>query len=158
MIPALLCALASPLGKKGALGICATWAPWLSAKETESIMADVITLYEDENGAASCGRAISKLLGVSLDEWRQLRLGRLTPGSATEAEVIDLQKERRNARDRERRKEKRDATKQALKMKPWECLGVSRSTFYRKEFNKVWRELSALIREEEARHKNTSSH
>src|SRR5262249_38299984 len=106
------------------------WAPWMSPQEAAALAAKVI---------ASPRKFRAGTLGWQLrltdDERTHLKITTIRPFDVTPAELAD----RRNQRSRERsvayrRRQRASASRPepACRTRPWEALGMSRRTWYRR--------------------------
>lgn len=116
---------------------CARWAPWVTDTELEDISTSTGNMRK-----MLPADAVAKMLYVSFAERSRLSLKTIGACDVSRHQRDKLAKERKRERDRKRQEAKRRAegrvnrksqqaqTKTATK--PWEAMGVSRATYYRR--------------------------
>jgi hypothetical protein len=105
------------------------WAPWMDAKERFELVADI------ERTPANMRKITAKTLGerlrVTSEERKAFRLWTIAACDVTD----DQRNERRRAAARARQERRRrglGVKPRAKSAKPWQGLGISRATYYRR--------------------------
>ena len=116
--------------------IIETWAPWMDAAETYSILQEI------EQTPPSVRTRTAKNLGgrlnVTNDERERLRLWTIAPVDLTDHQRAEWRRAKRNERRTQKRRRAGIKSRTAFlassksRQKPWESQGVSRRTWYRR--------------------------
>jgi hypothetical protein len=110
------------------------WAPWMSEQEANQYIKHVygLDLYE----RSETGRDIGRRLGLTNAERVQLKLWPFKPIDATDEQIDEERKARRQENRRAKRRAEgvkpREVYLAQSKRKPWEAEGIGRATWYRR--------------------------
>ncbi|MCO6052345.1 hypothetical protein NGM99_21380 [Mesorhizobium sp. RP14(2022)] len=130
-------AAALSLSAQDMIGWTQRWAPWA----TEAIVLAVLADLRPRRRMISA-EGCANLLKVGMAERRQLKLRTIGAFDLTPQERLKLAKEIKREGDRARQEQKRKASGRRnrasyeedslQRLKPWEALGISRATWYRR--------------------------
>jgi hypothetical protein len=113
-----------------------TWAPWMDTAESYRLVESVLRKpeYMRKVKAADLGAR----LNLTWEERQTLAIRTIAPADLTPEEFEERRKERRREKERDRKRRKRrnagikSRATSIARLKPWERLGISRRTWYRR--------------------------
>lgn len=114
---------------------CAKWIDRLEDREIKRIVNSALKNKARKGGYRYSGRRIGELLSITADEVRRFQLATIYAKTDTPEEI----KRRRRARDADAKRRKRRSAgarpqeDSARRREPWLDLGISRTTYYRKQ-------------------------
>jgi hypothetical protein len=116
--------------------IIETWAPWMETAESYGLVENILRKpeYLRKVKAADLGER----LNLTYLERQKLAIRTIAPADLTPEEFLEKRKEQRRqkARDRQARRRRKaggkSRTASLAHLKPWERLGISRRTWYRR--------------------------
>jgi hypothetical protein len=112
------------------------WAPWLPKPEEKALIARILAM--PKRARRPTGRALGKRLNLSNAERERFRLWTIAPADMTDVQMAEQRRAKERLRQRRRRRKlgtQRRAewlAARLTKQKPWEAIGISRPTWYRR--------------------------